>query len=204
MADLDASLGELFERRHPGLAAAVADCPPMPLVGPANSTKPRFAQCDRIRVAIDAIGSGDGSIDAPRGADRHGDANAELQSGLWLLVGDLDRSHTISQSLGSTEGSFLHGIMHRREPDYPNAKYWFARVGHHPAAQIASAEIRTDATRTKATGTADGELQRCDAITFVDHVKAACRRDADPVLIQQCQAYQWVQWCELMRVILLK
>jgi hypothetical protein len=46
-------------------------------------------------------------------------------SGLWLLAGDLDRSHTISQGIGSAEGSFWHGIMHRREGDFSNSKYWF-------------------------------------------------------------------------------
>ena len=43
-------------------------------------------------------------------------------SGLWLLAGDLDRSHTISQSIGSAEGSFWHAIMHRREGDFGNSK----------------------------------------------------------------------------------
>lgn len=53
-------------------------------------------------------------------------------SALWLWHDYLDESHTISQSLETAEGSYWHGIMHRREPDYFNAKYWFRRVGQHP------------------------------------------------------------------------
>lgn len=53
-------------------------------------------------------------------------------AGLWLLHNFLDESHTISQEIGSQTGSFWHGIMHRREPDPSNAKYWFRKVGEHP------------------------------------------------------------------------
>ncbi len=55
------------------------------------------------------------------------------ESALWLLSGELDRSHTISQQFESAEGSYWHGIMHRREGDFGNAKYWFRRVGSHAA-----------------------------------------------------------------------
>jgi hypothetical protein len=53
-------------------------------------------------------------------------------AGLWLWQGFLDESHRISQSIASPSGSYWHGIMHRREPDFGNAKYWFRQVGAHP------------------------------------------------------------------------
>jgi hypothetical protein len=53
-------------------------------------------------------------------------------AGLWLYHDYLDESHTISQDLPSAEGSFWHAIMHRREPDAGNSKYWWRRVGDHP------------------------------------------------------------------------
>ena len=63
-------------------------------------------------------------------------ADAEMAaccvSGVWLLHDCLDESHTISQGIDTTSGSFWHAIMHRREGDFSNAKYWFRNVGQHP------------------------------------------------------------------------
>ncbi|MEM7231192.1 MAG: hypothetical protein AAF517_03405 [Planctomycetota bacterium] len=56
-----------------------------------------------------------------------------VRSGLLLRANLLDESHEISQSIHTSTGSYWHGIMHRREGDYSNAKYWFRQVGTHPA-----------------------------------------------------------------------
>ena len=60
--------------------------------------------------------------------------NAELIQALLLLWHDhLDAAHNISQGIENEHGSFVHAIMHRREPDAWNSKYWWQRVGSHRA-----------------------------------------------------------------------
>jgi hypothetical protein len=59
------------------------------------------------------------------------DASAVL-SGLWLWHDWLDESHRLSQNLHSSSGSFWHAIMHRREGDFSNSQYWYARCANHP------------------------------------------------------------------------
>lgn len=66
---------------------------------------------------------------SPRGDSRQADC---CRAAILLWHGFLDESHTISQAIDTAEGSYWHGIMHRCEKDYANAKYWFRRVGDHP------------------------------------------------------------------------
>jgi hypothetical protein len=61
-------------------------------------------------------------------------------SGLWLYHDFLDQSHTLSQDLPGWFGSYWHGIMHRREPDAGNAKYWFRRVDVNPVYEALAAD----------------------------------------------------------------
>ena len=55
-----------------------------------------------------------------------------VRAGLLVRADLNDESHDVSQRIKTSTGSYWHGIMHRREPDYPNAKYWFHQVGGHP------------------------------------------------------------------------
>ncbi len=65
-------------------------------------------------------------------------------AGLFLLHDELDRSHKLSQQVKTSSGSFWHGIMHRREGDYNNAKYWFRNTGEHPVIDRLEAEFGED------------------------------------------------------------
>lgn len=57
--------------------------------------------------------------------------NPAAQAALWLYVDELDRSHAISQNLHTAVGSFLHGVMHRREGDFWNSHYWMRQARGH-------------------------------------------------------------------------
>ena len=83
---------------------------------------------EAMRPALEALRI-DGAFEHARLVDI--DMARCCHAGLWLLHDFLDESHTISQGVGTPSGSFWHGIMHRREGDFSNAKYWFHRVGHH-------------------------------------------------------------------------
>jgi len=155
---------------------------------------------DSLRKLIelsDAPGLGDGPSNEPLrnfllGSDWRLEAAAPspllfklCQSGLWLLAGDLDRSHSLSQEINEPEGSFWHGIMHRREHDFSNAKYWFRRVDEHPVldqiADVCGAAYR-------------------DPFSFVD----ACAQAIGGSTQEQrsCKETQWFEWQLLMQYCL--
>jgi hypothetical protein len=111
---------------------------------------------------------------------RRDDAQAVL-AGLWLWHDYLDASHTISQSIPSATGSFWHAIMHRREGDFSNSKYWNARCRNHPA----YATLATHADEIVRHAPADKSVLRVTAQgwngdAFVDLVEALHDRPDDP------------------------
>ena len=125
-------------------------------------------------------------------------------AGLYLLADDLDQSHEISQSIHTPAGNFWHGIMHRREPDYGNAKYWFHRVGRHPVyADIAAAARETvedvvDQTIASTPAMAYLKTQTdWDADHFVDLCQQAARTAPGGPLEQLCRIIQRRE-CELL------
>src|SRR5262245_21505778 len=118
-------------------------------------------------------------------------------AGLWLRYDYLDESHTISQEIHNPTGSFWHGIMHRREPDYDNAKYWFRRVGDHeifPKLREAARDIATGAGGNKPDRAADflTNQREWDAFQFVDLVESAAgERSHSEEFCRQIQRREW-------------
>jgi hypothetical protein len=114
-------------------------------------------------------------------------------AGLWLYHDFLDESHQISQDLNSAEGSYWHGFMHRREPDYANAKYWFRRVGRHP---VFEALYQATAALTHAAGPSAEtsfliQQKAWDPFAFIDLCEAASHGKADELLCRTIQRREW-------------
>jgi hypothetical protein len=115
-------------------------------------------------------------------------------AGVWLLSDELDESHTITQSIKSEAGSFWHAIMHRREGDFSNAKYWFRHVGAHPIFDPLAKRTSELATTV---GRAD-VLQRLaprgtwDPYAFVDLCQQAQREEGP--MHELCLDLQQAEW----------
>jgi hypothetical protein len=124
---------------------------------PAEAMRPKLA-------ALTAEG-----VVAPHGlADRQ---MAECcLAGLWLRYDFLEESHRISQEIETPTGSYWHGILHRREPDYGNSQYWFRRVGRHPIFEplaLAAYEIAPGADDVPAEAAAMIHKLHWDPFAFV-------------------------------------
>lgn len=118
-----------------------------------------------------------------------------IAAGLYLMNDFFDESHSCSQSLegiGDRTGDYWHAILHRREPDYGNARYWFRHVGRHPVmntlarhlASVLDRRALPERARTFASSA------MWDPIAFVGLCEAA---EHDPALRAWCAGVQYLE-----------
>lgn len=111
-----------------------------------------------------------------------------IKAGLLLWHDAADASHQLSQSiegLGKRHaGDYWHAILHRREPDYGNAKYWFRQFHLHPV----MSELIPYATRALQ-DVVDGQTWKTrltgkgswDPFAFVDLCEACAGNEDSPL-----------------------
>jgi hypothetical protein len=89
-------------------------------------------------------------------------------AGLWLYRDFTEEAHEIAQEVHSPLGSAWHAIIHRREPDAWNSKYWWAQVGRSPWIDIVGYPDRSPAKFVdlceRVRGRGDAGEAECQAI----------------------------------------
>jgi hypothetical protein len=152
------------------------------------------------------ISPADGSPDAERdlrdakpahllaGFVTNPDEAACLLAGLWLHHDHLEASHQICQAIDTPSGSLWHAILHRREGDFSNAKYWYARAARHPAL----AAVAANAAQLLREEPADKALLRTftpdfSGPAFVDLVQSVHTTPTNP-LHRSASLLQQLEW----------
>jgi hypothetical protein len=113
---------------------------------------------------------------------------------LWIWHDYLDQPHEIVQRVHNAIGSYWHGVIHRRERDFSNARYWFVRAEELPISNTIA--LRADDLLRSLP--ADKSLFRLTATgwnpsAFVDLVAAVADQPQDPrhALAVSIQQIEW-------------
>ena len=130
---------------------------------------------------------------------------AHLVRAVVLLWHDqLDAAHELAQALETPDGSLVHGIVHRREPDYANSIYWFRRAGNHRAFPKIAAALQPVLPALQQLQL-DWQLLpggHWDPFAFTDLVARAARLPSDDALVQTLRQVQAVEFRVLLEVFL--
>src|SRR5262249_38132534 len=122
--------------------------------------------------------------------DRH--AAAACVAGLLLYFDGLDESRALSQGLETPEGSYWHALMHRRDPDFSNSKYWFRHAGTHAVYTALRDEIARLAAGQTGRAAFLATQASWDAAAFVDLCEASF--DATAPEYELCRQVQRAEW----------
>lgn len=168
-----------------------------PLLAPQTPSR----ECDWLRHHIESLPRQTLGEVAGSAADF-----LALQAGLWQVHDFLDESHQCSQQIEGEgtdrNGDYWHAIMHRREPDYDNSKYWFRRVGQHPVFQHLPELVKPALSECPDPQAAKWADRLCpnggwDAFAFVDLCQTVGSREDSPLAISARR----IQWAEILLLL---
>jgi len=149
-------------------------------------------------MALDALNA---QISAALKERSESERTRNLIRGTLLLWHDhLDAAHSIAQEIEDSDGSLLHAMMHRRELDYWNSKYWFRRAGRHACYPAIAGNVRPFLINEHAP-LADQLTPRgvWEPAAFVDACEMAAGRKAGETnqqVLQKVQRFEFLSFLE--------
>ena len=125
---------------------------------------------------------------------KHPDDAVAGLAGLWLWHDALDGCHRIVQDIASPTASFWHAIMHRREGDFSNSKYWYHRCAtHHVIRQMGAIAASTAGALASDSLVTPALSDGWNPDGFVDLVQRMHSKPSDPrhELAIRLQRLEW-------------
>lgn len=105
-------------------------------------------------------------------------------------------AHDLVQDLTDPDGSLVHALVHRREPDYWNANYWYRQAGEHPVYRGLAGRLEFLPKAGAAAGVAERMAMSgtVDTMEYIAACESVSRRAADDPMAEFLRRLQDVEF----------